>query len=168
MRDRPAPVPLHDHAAENLRFIRDAMERAGAFTAVPGWGGVLMGVTAVVTAWMAGAPGESDRWLRCWLVDAFVAIAIALVAVVLKSRRSATPLLAAPTRRFALAYLPPLAGAAVLTATFATRGWIARLPTLWLLLYGVAVTTGGAFSVRIVPMMGVAFMALGAIAAATP
>jgi hypothetical protein len=168
MRDRLAPVPLHDHAAENLRFIRDAMERAGAFTAIPGRGGVMMGITALATAWIAGAPTESFRWLACWLADAFVAMAIAIVAVVLKSRRSATPLLAAPTRRFALAYLPPIAAAAALTATFAANGLIARLPVLWLLLYGVAVTTGGAFSVRIVPMMGIAFMALGALAAATP
>ena len=31
---------MHAHAAENIRFIRDTMSRAGSFTAVPGWGGV--------------------------------------------------------------------------------------------------------------------------------
>ena len=46
----PEPARIDAHAMENLRFIRETMERAGAFTAVPGWGGVLMGVTAMVAA----------------------------------------------------------------------------------------------------------------------
>src|SRR5436190_3152906 len=67
------PPAIHDHAIENLRFIRETMERAGAFTAVPGWGGVLMGVSALVTAAIAGPPRHSRRWLACWLADAAVA-----------------------------------------------------------------------------------------------
>ena len=48
---RPAvPVSLHSHAMDNLRFIRDAMERAGPFTGVPGWGGVAMALSALVWA----------------------------------------------------------------------------------------------------------------------
>jgi hypothetical protein len=165
---REPPVPMHDHAVENLRFIRETMERAGAFTSIPGWGGVAMGATAVCAALIIGPPTESWRWLGAWLVEAGVAMSIALVAMSLKSRRSGTPLLSAPARRFALAYLPPLAAGAVLTAMLGTTGSIARLPAVWLLLYGTAVATGGAFTVPIVSMMGVAFMALGAIAAAVP
>src|SRR5256885_16701067 len=113
------------------------MGRAGAFTAIPGGGGVAMGATALATAWIAGTPSDSFRWLAWWLSDACLATAIAAVAVVLKSRQSATPLLAAPTRRFALAYLPPIAAAAALTTTFAANGPIARLPGLWLVAYGL-------------------------------
>jgi hypothetical protein len=166
MRERP--VPLHDHAAANLRFIRDAMERAAAFTAVPGWGGVTVGITALVAAAIAGTAYESVRWLAAWLIEAALAVAIAVWAIRVKARRSGAPLLAAPTRRFALAYVPPLAAGAVLTALFATIGLGARLPALWLLLYGTALTSGGAFSVRIVPVMGAAFMALGIVAVALP
>jgi len=54
---RLVPTKLEDHAADNLRFIRDAMERAGPFTGVPGWGGVIMGVTALVAAFVAAARG---------------------------------------------------------------------------------------------------------------
>ena len=81
MPERHAPPALHDHAIENLRFIRDTMERAGAFTAVPGWGGVLMGVSALATAAIAGEPRQSRRWLAIWLTDAALAAGIALVAM---------------------------------------------------------------------------------------
>src|SRR5205823_8098483 len=141
------PEPLHEHALEHLRYIRDTMERAGAFTAVPGWGGVLMGATALAVTPLAGPPRESARWLAIWLGEAVVAVAIALAAIAWKVRRSESPLVVGPAQRFALAYLPPLVAGMVLTAVFATHGLIARLPGCWLLCYGAAVTTGGALSV---------------------
>jgi len=163
------PEPIHAHAADNLRFIRDAMTRASAFTAVPGWGGVAMGVTAVAAAAISGPPDNSLRWVMVWFGEALVAVAIALPTMAWKARRSGTPLsTAAPAYRFALAYLPPLVAGMVLTPVFATLDLMARLPGCWLLLYGTALASGGAFSVRIVPIMGVAFMALGTIAFAAP
>src|SRR5437899_653067 len=117
---KPAKVvSINERALENLRFIRETMERAGAFTAVPGWGGVLMGVTALVTAAVAGPPRNSGRWLAAWLGDAAVATAIGVVAMIRKARRSGSPLAGGPAKRFALAYLPPLVAGVVLTAAFA-------------------------------------------------
>ncbi len=165
---RPAPLALHDHAMDNLRFIRATMERAAAFTAVPGWGGVLIGASALLAATLAGPPRDGSRWLAVWLADAVVAVAIALAAMARKARRSGSGLAAAPARRFALAFVPPLAAGAALTVVFARAGLVARLPGCWLLLYGTAVVTGGAFSVRVVPVMGLCLMALGAAAFAAP
>ena len=164
-----APEPIHAHALENLRFIRDAMARASEFTAVPGWGGVLMGVSALGAAAISGPPDNSIRWVTIWFVDAAIAATIALVGMILKARRAGAPLFsAAPAFRFALAYVPPLVAGMILTPVFATMGLMARLPGCWLLLYGTAAATGGAFSVRVVPLMGIFFMALGAIAFAAP
>ena len=146
---------------DDLRFIRDTMARAGQFSAIPGWGGVVMGVTAIVASAVAGPVARSPRWLTVWLIDAAVATVIALVAMARKARRSGSPLVAAPARRFAFAYVPPLTAGAVLTAVFAGNGLTARLPGCWLLLYGASATTAGALSVRVVPVMGVLFMALG-------
>jgi len=161
--------PIHAHAAEDLRFIREAMARATEFTALPGWGGVLMGISALVTAVVSGPPDGSRRWMLIWLADAVVAASIALIAMTIKARRSGTPLsTAAPAFRFALAYIPPFVAGMVLTPVFATMGLMARLPGCWLLLYGTAVATGGALSVRIVPVMGLCFMVLGAAAFAVP
>jgi hypothetical protein len=163
------PEPIHAHAMENIRFIRDAMSRATTFTAVPGLGGVALGVTALVAAYVAGPPGESPRWLLIWLGEAAVASAIALTTMTLKAQRIGAPLSSGgPAYRFALAYAPPLVAGMVLTPVFAALGLMARLPGCWLLLYGTAVATGGAFSVRVVPLMGVCFMALGAVAFAAP
>jgi hypothetical protein len=164
-----APEPIHAHAIDNLRFIREAMSKATQFTAVPGWGGVLMGVSAIVTAIVSGPPDDSLRWVLIWFADAAVASTIALVGMTLKARRIGTPLSsAAPAYRFALGYVPPLVAGMVLTPVFATMGLMARLPGCWLLLYGTAAATGGAFSVRIVPLIGICFMVLGTIAFAAP
>jgi hypothetical protein len=161
--------PIHARAEENLRYIRDAMARAGAFTAVPGWGGVAMGATALAAAAISGPPDNSLRWMLVWFGDAAAAATIALISMARKARRSGAPLSpGSPAYRFALAYVPPLVAGIVLTPVFATLDLMARLPGCWLLLYGTAVATGGAFSVRVVPMMGVAFMALGTIAFAAP
>jgi hypothetical protein len=160
---------IHAHAMDNLRFIRDAMSRAGAFTAVPGWGGVAMGGTAIVAAAISGPPDRSVRWLALWIAEAVLAMTIALVTMVRKARRSGTPLSrTAPAHRFALAFVPPIAAGVVLTAVFATTELAVRLPGCWLLLYGTAVATGGAFSVRVVPVMGLCFMTLGVVAFAAP
>ena len=165
----PPVQPIHAHAAEDLRFIREAMARAAAFTALPGWGGVQMGITALVAAIVSGPPDGSRRWVLVWLADAFIAAAIALGAMTMKARRSGTPLSsAAPAFRFALAYIPPLVAGIVLTVVFAAMGLTQKLPGCWLLLYGTAVATGGALSVRIVPLMGLCFMVLGAVAFAAP
>jgi hypothetical protein len=161
------PPALHAHAMDNLRFIRRTMERAGPFTAVPGWGGVLMGGVALTAAAAAGPVGRR-RWLMTWFAAAGAAALVGGVAMARKARASNVPLFGAPLQRFALAYLPALAAGAVLTAVFTASGLAARLPGCWLLLYGTAAAAGGALSVRIVPILGLAFMAFGVAAFVAP
>jgi hypothetical protein len=52
----------------------------------------------------------------------------------------------------------------LLTVRLCQAGVFHLIPGLWLLLYGTGVITGGAFSVRIVPVMGLCFLALGTVA----
>ena len=163
-----APVVLEDRAAEQIRYIRDVMARAGEFTAVPGWGGVLMGVSALAAAAVAARQPSEARWLVVWVVEAAVALAIGAVAIVRKARGAEQPLGSGPGRRFALAFAPPVLAGAVLTAVLFRVHAVSALPAVWLLLYGAGVVCGGAFSVRPVPLMGLAFMALGVVAAAAP
>jgi len=153
---------------DNLRFIRETMEGAAFFTAVSGLGEVAVGVTAMVAAWIASRQVTTWGWLQVWLWDALVAFLITTGAIAWKARRSEQSLLSKPGRRFALALFPPLMAGALLTPVLFYSGNVTALPGLWLLLYGTGVVTGGAFSVRTVPVMGMAFMALGAVALVSP
>jgi hypothetical protein len=159
---------MESHAEDNLRFIRATMERASAFTAVPGWGGVFMGVSALGAAALSRFARTPEEWLGIWLVDGFLAAVIGVAAMSIKARRAGVPLFAGPARRFLLTLSPPLLAGALVTLALLRAGSTALLPGIWLLLYGTAVVTGGAFAERIVPVMGLAFMLLGAIALASP
>lgn len=166
LEERPGTqVPaLHDRAMDNLRFIRETMERAASFTAVPGWGGMLIGATAAAAAFLAGTSAGAQRWREVWLAEAIVAIAIGIVSMRRKARRAGIKLFSGPGRRFTLSLAAPLLAGAVLTVVLSRAGHYQALPGLWLLLYGTGVVTGGAFSVRIVPVLGLCFMALGVLA----
>ena len=160
---------IQAHAADNLRYIRDAMSRAGAFTAIPGRGGVAIGLTAIAATLVSGPPDNSIRWIAIWLGEAALAAAIGLVTTILKARRAGTPIsTATPAYRFALAYVPPVIAGMILTPVFVSLDLMARLPGCWLLLYGTALASGGVHSVRIVPTLGVCFMAIGVVAFAAP
>jgi hypothetical protein len=165
----PEPIALGDRAIEDLRFIRRTMEGGAAFTAVPGWGGVGMGLTALAAAALAAAQPSAEGWLLVWIVEAVLAVAIGSVAIYRKARRAELPVLSGAGRKFVLSFLPPALAGAVLTVAIWQAGADSLLPGVWLLLYGAAVVTGGAFSVKIVPVTGICFMVLGVLALlATP
>jgi len=163
-----APVEIQSHAIESLRYIRDTMERATLVTAVPGRGGILMGITAIVAAWIASRQPGSAEWLGVWVLEGLIALTIGITAMYLKSRSGGMPLWSAAARKFGLAFAPPLVVGALLTLVLSGVGLTSVLPGLWLSLYGVAVIGAGAFSVRIVPAMGLAFLIAGAVALFAP
>jgi hypothetical protein len=165
------PPALHDHALNNLRFIRDAMERAGSFTSIPGWGGVAIGATAFITAAVAhsyAVAGDLRTWLWIWLADAGVAAVIAGFTMWRKGQRAGLSLISPAAQRFFISYLAPLLSAALLTIVIARAGALTLLPALWLLSYGTSFVSSGAFSIRVVPVMGVCFMLLGLVACFVP
>ena len=162
------PIPIDARAADHLRYIRETMESAAEFTAVPGWGGVAMGVTALAAAAMAARQSTSRAWLAVWLAEVFVAVAIAAPAAATKARRANSSLFSGPGRKFVMSFAPPIFVGGLLTFALFQLGATSTLPGLWLLLYGTAIVTGGAFSVRAVPIMGVCVMALGAGALFAP
>ena len=165
---RRGPRALQDRAIEDLRFIRRTMESASTFTAVPGWGGVLMGATALLAAFAASRMPTVELWLTIWFGEAALAVLIGGREMVRKAAAAGMPLLTGPGRRFLLGLCPPLLAGVPLTVAFYRADLIHLLPALWLLLYGAATVTGGAFSVPIVPLMGLGFMTVGTVAVFTP
>jgi len=170
-----APRPIHDKALDNLEFIRSTMERAGSFTAVPGWGMVLLGVTALGMAQHAGAiptatvyGATHSHWLWTWLLEAVLGVGIGVTSMVLKARRAGDTMTQGPARKFGLGVLPPFVVGALLTYVLWNAKQMQLLPAVWLLCYGAGIMTGGAFSLRIVPVMGLCFLALGTVALFAP
>ena len=169
---RPAPVaPIAPDPAADLRFIRDTMERSASFTAIPGWGQVILGATALAAAAFAQqklAAHQPAAWLKIWLAEAIVAAVIAVLSMRWKANRRGLPLFTGPGRKVALGLFPPLLAGALLTFLLDRAGLDSALAPAWLLLYGAGIITGGAYSVSIVPVMGLCFMATGALAVVAP
>jgi hypothetical protein len=160
-------VPSRD-ALEQLQFIRQTMESATSFTAVPGWAMVLLGITALAAALLAHKADSPATWVLLWVGEAVLAGLISVVGMVRKAGSLTKLAGSIPARKCALSLAPPLAAGAVLTIVLMERHLFAILPGMWLMLYGVAVITGGAFSVRIVPVMGICFAIFGTVALALP
>lgn len=144
------------------------MEAAGSFTAVSGWGMVAIGVIAIVVAIAASLQQTATGALNIWLASAILSPLIMLWAMVRKARAAKMPLLSGPGRKFVLSFSPPMIVGALLTFVLYRAGMLEVIPGVWLLLYGTAVVAGGAFSVQIVPVMGLCFMAAGALSLFTP
>ncbi|HEY7465102.1 MAG TPA: hypothetical protein VIB47_00260 [Dehalococcoidia bacterium] len=154
---------MREDAAADLRLIREAMDHSSRFTDVPGVGTMLIGGTALISAWLAAAADSDAVWMSIWGFELLLAVTIGLLAVAIKARRSETELFSTPVRRFLRGMIPPLAAGAVLAVFCARAGLVGDLPGMLLLLYGTALLTGGAFSLSLVRFQGLCFMALGAL-----
>jgi hypothetical protein len=162
------PVAIHERAIDNLRYIRQTMERAGSFTAVPGKGGMAMGMTAVLAGVWAHRAVGLQEWILTWLAAAAVAIVIGVVTMNRKAASAGTPLFAAPGRKFAMSFCPAILSGVLLTLAVGPGENRAHLAGMWLLLYGSAVLAGGAHSIRVVQLLGACFLAFGGAALFTP
>jgi len=162
------PVNIGSRAIDNLRFIRETMERSVVFTTVPGYGGMLMGATAIGAAIIANQQVYLRNWLVVWIVEAILAFLVGFLAMWQKSKIADTPLNSVPTKKFAMSFLPPLICGVIITlGLWRYENYETMIP-VWHLLYGAAVVCGGAFSVKAVPVMGWCFIALGAVAFLLP
>jgi hypothetical protein len=162
------PVNIGDHALDNLKYIRNAMERSTSFTAVPGYGGMLMGVTALAAAYFANGQIYLRDWLVVWMTEAALAFAIGLLAMWQKSKIGGQSLFSVPARKFAMSFAPPIVVGVALTFGLWRFEHYGVMAAVWMLCYGAAVIGGGAYSVRAVPVMGWLFIAMGSITLALP
>ena len=169
---KEAPPALHERAMDNLQYIRETMERATAFTAISGWGLVAIGITALAAASISASISAQQKsfkaWLAIWLAEAVIALLVAGWSMDRKARAAKMPLLSGPGRKVAFSLSPPIFAGGILTVVLYRAGLTNAIPGLWLLLYGTGVITGGMFSVSAVPIMGLCFMALGAVAFLAP
>jgi hypothetical protein len=152
---------------DNLRFIRETMEAAGTFTAVSGWGQVVIGFTAIVAALIAGQLTGAE-WVLVWTAEAVLALFISVWFMYEKAKSASVPLLSGSARKLLFSFSPVVVVGMVMTVALMQREMYTLLPATWMLLYGTAVVAAGAFSVRSVPVMGAAFIVVGGAALFTP
>jgi len=162
------PPALHERAMDNLRYIRETMERATAFTGISGWGEVAIGATALVASVLAANQSTFKFWLAVWVAEGVISLLIAGWSMDRKARAAKMPLVSGPGRKAVFSLSPPMIAGGLLTLVLMRAGQTNAIPGTWLLLYGTGVITGGMFSVGVVPIMGLCFMALGATALFAP
>jgi hypothetical protein len=165
---RDSSPDIQDRAIDNLRFIRETMEAAGTFTALSGWGQVVIGLTAIGAALIAQRVTTPSTWIAIWLAEACIAAGISVASMTIKSHAANVPVFSGPIRKLVLSFSPPIAAGAVLTLALHAAGAMAQVPGMWMLLYGAGVVSAGTYSVSIVPFMGAAFMIAGLITLIAP
>jgi hypothetical protein len=166
---RDSSPDINDRAMDNLRYIRETMEAAGTFTALSGWGQVVMGITAIAAALIAATQaGSPTTWLSIWLAEACIAGCISVASMTIKSHAASIPVFSGPIRKLVLSFSPPIAAGSILTVAMHSVGAMAQVPAMWMLLYGAGVISAGTYSVTIVPFMGAAFMLAGVITLIAP
>jgi hypothetical protein len=165
---QPDPPALHERAMDNLRYIRETMERSTAFTGISGWGEVVIGATALIATPLAANQSSFRGWLAVWVAEGLISLLIAGWSMDRKARAVDMPLKSGPGRKAVFSLSPPLIAGVLITIVLARSRLVDAIPGTWLLLYGTGVVTGGMFSVPAVPIMGLCFMGLGAVALFAP
>jgi hypothetical protein len=165
---QPEPPALHDRAMDNLRYIRETMELATAFTGISGWGEIAIGVTALLASVIAAQQATFNAWLAVWIAEGLISLLIAGWSMDRKTRTIKMPLGSGPGRKAVFSLTPPMIAGGLLTIVLVQAGLTNAIPGVWLLLYGTGVITGGMYSVKVVPIMGICLMVLGALALFSP
>ena len=165
---QPEPPALHDRAMDNLRYIRETMELATAFTGISGWGEIAIGVTALFASVIAAQQATFNAWLAVWIAEGLISLLIAGWSMDRKARAIRMPLGSGPGRKAVFSLTPPMIVGGLLTIVLVQAGLTNAIPGVWLLLYGTGVITGGMYSVKVVPIMGICLMVLGALALFSP
>lgn len=162
------PAFLHEHAEDNLRFIRTTMESATTYTGVSGLGYVIAGLTALVASWIASQQANEASWLAIWMLELVVAGVIAFGLSACKGVKQGTSFLSPSGRKLLFVFIPTMLAGGLITVSFLLQGHVSLLPGIWLSIYGAAVMTAGLRSVGILPLMGALFLLVGAITLLTP
>jgi hypothetical protein len=168
--NEPDARPLRE-AEENLRIIRELMERSTKYSTFSGFSGVFAGLVAIAGCLVQhfvirSLPGGSRTvaFLINW--SAVIALAIGVDFLLTKRRAPLVgkTILSRLGKQMALASAPGLGMGALLTLWFLHNNMEQHIYPVWMLAYGVAVRAVGLFSQTEVSRLGWAFLGAGALA----
>ncbi len=168
---RESREPDAREAEENLRIIRDLMERSTKYSTFSGVSGVLAGAASIVGCLVTNRlSGRQEAGVEApaeFLLTWFLVIVFAIGADYLFMKRRAVRVGKRVVSRLGtqmiVASAPGLGSGALLTFFFFQQGWMAHIYPVWMLCYGIAVAAVGLFSQREVSYLGAAFLLAGAL-----
>ena len=178
--DAPRDLPIRDmnpyEAEENLRVIRELMERSTKYSTFSGLSGILAGAASIVgcliTHSLANRPPESDAFRVPFLITWSLVILFAIGADFLLMKRRAARvgkrIVSRLGKQMVFAAGPGLGMGVLLTFYLFQHNMLTNVYPFWMLSYGIAVCAVGQFSQREVKVLGVAFLLAGALTLLVP
>jgi hypothetical protein len=158
-------------AEENLRVIRDLMERSTKHSTFSGLSGVLAGAASIVGCLMTRAL-EQENLRPTEFQTSFLLLWSAVIVFAVGADYLLTKRRAAQVGKYVMSRLgtqmilgsaPGLGTGALLTLFFLRQGLLPFIYPFWMLCYGIAVCAVGQFSQREVSHLGAAFLWAGAM-----
>lgn len=166
-------APLEE-ARENLRVIRQTMERSTKYSTLSGLSGVLIGLVAIAGVvatqiTLAQTPALRDSTAGAlylagiWLPALALAVTIEFLCNKRRASRVGKHLFSHLGAHILVAAAPAFLAGAVLTLFFSLHHLLFYIWGVWMLCYGAAICAVGLFSVRPVSVLGAAFVVAGAL-----
>lgn len=164
----PEPVPVRQ-AEENLRVIRELMERSTRYSTFSGFSGVCAGLVSIAGCliqrfWVLSLPPSSRNagFLLTWTMVVLLAIGIDYLLTKRRAPLVGKTINSRLGRQMVIASFPGLFSGSLLTLFLLNRGMMVSIYPFWMLSYGIAVSAVGLFSQREVGRLGAAFVVTGA------
>ncbi len=167
---REIPEPDAREAEENLRVIRELMERSTKFSTFSGFSGVLAGAASIVGCLMTDRlsggrhawPHAPVEFLTIWSLVIVFAVGADYLLMKRRAVRVGKRVVSRLGKQMIVASAPGLGSGMLLTLFFLQQGLMPHIYPVWMLCYGSAVAAVGLFSQREVSLLGAAFLLAGA------
>jgi len=154
-----------EDALQRLEEIHAWMARGSRYEGISGSAQILAGCLAAFGSAVLGCgwvPLERETaFLAIWGGVFFVFIAANLLLTALRARSRAEPVVSRLAGTVLFAVAPNLVGAGVITLVLLRAEETARLPGVWMVLYGCALLAARFFAPRAVGVLGLVFFFTG-------
>jgi hypothetical protein len=172
-----------DKLLTELKDIRDIMERSSRFLSLSGLSGILIGIYALLGAFLAYQivyiqfPSHyrqeyvNEALIQLFVIGATVLILSLLTIFILtikKARKEEKPLWGPGSKLLLLNLLIPLLTGAILISTFTLRGYYGIISPAFLIFYGLALVNAAKYTRPEILGLGIVEILLGLIAAIFP
>ena len=148
-------------AEQTLSAIRTLMERGTQYRNLSGYAGIAAGLTTL--AGSALRLGYHTPFTLTWMAVLLAACAFATFFTAQMAHENGEPFWTRQARTVVLALTPALVATLIITAVLIRAGQAAILPGVWMLLWGVGALAMSFFTPRVISLLGMTFMAAGAV-----